>query len=77
MATRGADTETTRYIYFCKWCTWTFEVFLDAGASAPAAARCPVCDAPDAHLVGAADESTPPGGYSPPGTGCCGTRGSS
>ena len=76
MMSEVPDTTSRRYIYFCTWCAWSFEIVFDPEKVAPTMTRCPVCDAHDARLLGAADESTPPGGCCPPGTGCCGTPGS-
>ena len=63
-----------RYIYYCHRCDTTFDLKVDsAQTEAPANAACPLCGCHDAKLAYAAQESTPPGGHRPPGSGCCGT----
>jgi len=66
-----------RYIYRCEGCGTTFEVLsLHADAEAPRLATCPSCRSDTARLVLVKDPSTG-GPRRPPGTGCCGTPGSS
>jgi len=66
-----------RYIYYCDECLTSLEVVArPAESTAPPVATCPVCGCEKARLLYAANPVTPPGGCCPPGTGCCGTPGS-
>ncbi len=77
MMTPIPQVEETRYIYCCASCDRSFEMFLPVGIDAPPRMACVNCGSPGAKLLGPAAESTPPGGCCPPGTGCCGTPGTS
>ncbi len=66
-----------RDIYYCDECMTSFEVLSGhAAEEVPRLATCPVCQNDRARLVLVKDSSTT-GRQRPPGTGCCGTPGSS
>lgn len=66
-----------RYIYYCDECLTSFEVVaVHDDSEVPQFTTCPVCQYDKARILYAADQITPPGSCCPPGTGCCGTPGS-
>jgi hypothetical protein len=74
----GDDGTMARYIYYCNGCDTSFEIVAEhPDAGVPASATCTLCGSDDTRMMYRADELTPAGGCCPPGTGCCGTPGSS
>jgi DNA-directed RNA polymerase subunit RPC12/RpoP len=69
-ATRDANTETTRYIYYCERCRTTFEVDVDLAKPIPRETVCPTCEYPRALKAFAASTTRPPTGECGPNSGC-------
>ena len=67
-----------RYIYYCHGCDTSFEAMVEhPDSGVPASSACTLCGSGDTRMMYPADDLTPVGGCCPPGTGCCGTPGSS
>ncbi len=72
------DRRLGRHAYYCHGCDTSFETMVEhRNTGAPASVTCTLCGSQNTRIMYRADDLTPIGGCCPPGTGCCGTPGSS
>ena len=77
LAAGDREDKPARYIYYCGCCETSFETDAKHDSSAIPGPKCVLCGSDDTRMMYKADDSEPDGGCCPPGTGCCGTPGSS
>ena len=78
LVTGDLEGRMARYVYYCDACQMSFEtVAVRDESGSPGPATCALCGSGTTRMMYEADDSEPAGGCCPPGTGCCGTPGSS
>ena len=78
LVARDGNERLSRFVYFCRGCDTSFEAVAESfGSGTPTPVACTLCGCDDTRMLYPVDELTPVGGCCPPGTGCCGTPGSS